>query len=82
MSDPEVVKVGRTGRDLGELNVVEELNPRGNKEWTDQLQTVCLWVGPGVLHHIPIPHPIGDNAKTPGIRRDRNSQQWQDIGVR
>ena len=79
--NPELVKIGGTRHDLRELEIIGIVRLE-SKEWAHQPQTVCFWIGFGIFHHVPILHPVRDDTKTTGIRGERYSQQWQDIGVR
>ena len=83
MNDSEVVEVCRAGHDLRELKVIKDkAGTYENSKCAHQSQTVRLWIGPGVFHHVPVLHPVGDNTEALGICGDGNSQQRQDVGVR
>jgi len=80
MSDLELVKMGHTRHDLGELKDVGRYKKKlWERASTHQSQTVCLWVGFCILHHIPAGHPLGKNAETVWVCGYRNPQQRQDV---
>ena len=85
MNDPELVKVSCAGHDPGELTVMKDHKNGYRREISElahQSQTVYFGVGLGVLHHVPISHPVRDDTEAPGIRGEGNPQQWQDVRVR
>jgi hypothetical protein len=64
MDNAEFMEVGHTRSDVGELKVIDEQGQlRGNSKQAHQSQTVCLWIGSRILHHIPVGHPLGDNSE-------------------
>jgi len=69
MNDPEPVKVCHTRHDLRELKVVDDEGKTVKKEGkknskrTHHSQTVRLWIGSRILHHIPVGHPLGENEE-------------------
>ena len=85
MRNPNFMKVRHARRHLGKLWVVKvhkDITPRGMCGWTDQMETVGLWIGPYVFHHISVWHPLRDDAEILGIPRNGNPQQRQDIRMR
>ena len=74
MNDSEFMKVGHTGRDIGKLRVIYEQEQMswGGRKQTHQLQTIRPWVGPCVLHHVPVGHPLREDEETMRVCGHRN----------
>jgi len=66
VNDLEIMEVGHTRRGPRELQDVGEWERKmwENSKRAHQSQTVCVWIGSRVLHHIPAGHPLSDNAET------------------
>ena len=76
VDNAELVKVGYTRHDLRELDVfINHRKSRGNNKRAYQSKTVCFWIGPRILYHIPVGHPLCENAETVWIRGHRNAEQ-------
>ena len=81
--NPKFVKVDNTRCGLGKLRSwSSELRVlQGMNNVTHQMQTVGLWIGADIFHHVPVGHPLRDDTKMSGILRHGNSQQRQDVRV-
>ena len=50
-----------------------------NRKRTHHSQTVCLWIGSCILHHVSVGHPLGENEEREQVRGHRDSQQREDV---
>ena len=65
MNDTESMEIGHARRSFRELQDVGgwEKEMWKNCKQAHQPQTICVWIGSYVLHHIPPGHPLGENVE-------------------